>query len=70
MKRADFYLEVATHADKLAALMRDPHPGLMSWGNMVAKESQWIADWWDGKFGDMVTEPRPQIIADEPQVLR
>jgi hypothetical protein len=45
-----FLAELANHAEKLAALLKDPQPGLMSWALMVGPHAQFIADWWGGKF--------------------
>lgn len=44
------YSDIAERAEKLAALMRNPEPGLICWSEMVAKNAQYLSDWWLGKM--------------------
>ncbi len=41
------FKELAEHVRKLNELMKDPHPGLISWSECYAEHMQAISDYWE-----------------------
>lgn len=41
-------------AESLAALFKDPHPGLLGWGKAIADNMKVLDDWWNGESNGTV----------------
>lgn len=49
-KAHEIRARIADHAEKLAALMRSPEPGVGSWSGWVGAHTRAIVDWWQGRW--------------------
>lgn len=50
---------VAKSAEALAKLLRNPHPGLVSWSMDTRRHAEVIVNWWNGE--KPTPEPREEI---------